>query len=152
MKRFNRALAATVAVGALLCATQVAAAAQPASATAAAEASCKITRFGYVGYRICSPETTIIDNPWWHDTAKESFVIGSDHAVWHSWPGSGGWKSMGGGALADGTADLDAWYNGKDHRTVGVYGPDYHWWCSVLKGTKWSGWYREDLHSSCYSM
>ncbi len=114
-----------------------------ASESAPSESSCAIARYGYTGYRICNPNTTILTNPWWRDNTQETFVVGSDHAVWHIWPGSGGWHSMGGGALADGTADLDAWYSTKLHHVIAVYAPDYHWWCSVLIGSTWAGWVRD---------
>lgn len=54
---------------------------------------CAVSAFGYAGQKICSTQTyTHIVN----GVSTEMFVIGTDWAVWHAWPGSGGWHECNG--------------------------------------------------------
>lgn len=93
--------------------------------------SCPITVYGYTGYRICE----FGYSTWDHGGGVEWFVVGSDYAVWHAWPGSGGWHSLGGQASR--TAPNGAYTNG---RGVATFGTDGRPWC---RDWPWNyDWYR----------
>lgn len=98
--------------------------------------SCATTVYGYTGYRICEFE-------WFYVThangSNEYFVIGTNYAVFHIWPGSGGWKSLGGKArkaTPNGTYFVtDTGYYGV--RTIGT---DNWSWCRFNIYGTWSSW------------
>jgi hypothetical protein len=74
----------------------------------------------------------------------QTFVIGTDHAVWTIWSGNGGkswssWHSLGGKAYSY------VWFtneNGSDF-TINVIGADGNRWSKRrYSGGSWSNWYR----------
>ncbi|MEU1628439.1 hypothetical protein ABZ746_24535 [Streptomyces sp. NPDC020096] len=114
-------------------------------ATASAK-SCPVTRYGYTGYYLCGI-STVADNPWFATPwAKETFVIGTDRAMWHIWPGSGGWQSMGGYFTPEEGSDPgqepQPGYTRSGHRSVDAtaYG---HVWCKWLGRSGWSSWIQD---------
>jgi hypothetical protein len=98
--------------------------------------SCATEVYGYTGYRIC-------EFAWFYvrhvNGSKEYFVVGTNYAVFHIWPGSGGWKSLGGKArraIPNGTYPVtDTGYYGV--RTIGT---DNWSWCRFNVRGSWSGW------------
>ncbi|WP_433262051.1 hypothetical protein ACQPZF_28450 [Actinosynnema sp. CS-041913] len=104
------------------------------SAPAAAAAPCPIERFTYWGTALCDTHVLDVD---WGNGRLESFVVGTNRQVWHAWPGSGGWKSMGGWAYDM----VKVWKDGKA-RIVAHKGKDNRRWCHKDPGNgKWSGTY-----------
>lgn len=104
---------------------------------ASPNAACAITEYGYAGEYICGFNVL----PVAHDGLTEYFVVGTDYAIWHIWPGSGGWHSLGGkarkatpnGVYLEGIVSTDSW-------GIYTYGTDNHTWCNNW-GIPWSGWY-----------
>ncbi|MEN3613148.1 hypothetical protein AAH979_26795 [Plantactinospora sp. ZYX-F-223] len=98
--------------------------------------SCATTVYGYTGYRICEFE-------WFYVThsngSNEYFVIGTNYAVFHIWPGSGGWKSLGGKARK---ATPNGAYFVTDTGYYGVrtIGTDNWSWCRFNLHGSWSSW------------
>ncbi|GAA0251197.1 hypothetical protein GCM10010492_59380 [Saccharothrix mutabilis subsp. mutabilis] len=101
----------------------------------AAEAeNCPVDRYGYRGWSPCGSRGIDVN---WGNNRLETFVVGTNRQVYHAWPGSGGWKSMGGWAWHI----LDARKQGKA-RIVAHEGRDHTTWCHKDPGNgKWSGTY-----------
>ena len=59
--------------------------------------ACAVSAFGYGGEAICDTFGFEDYNP--NAGTDEAFVIGLDWSIWHAWPGSDGWHSLGGQAL-----------------------------------------------------
>ena len=60
--------------------------------------ACPVSSFGYSGEAICGTlELHATPNP--NSGVDEDFIIGLDWSIWHAWPGSNGWHSLGGQAL-----------------------------------------------------
>lgn len=94
--------------------------------------SCAITKYGYTGYRICEFDYSYIDRGNGH---IEWFVVGTNYAIYHIWPGSGGWKSLGGRARTATPNGAYAYLYG-----VQTIGTNHYWYC---RDWPWgSGWYR----------
>jgi hypothetical protein len=99
-------------------------------------ANCGITRYGYSGVRIC--EFDYFDRVWSSGNI-ETFVVGSNYAIWHIWAGSGGWRTLGGQARVqtpNGALPSNVYLG---VRTVGT---DHFWWCRYWSATAWSPWQR----------
>jgi hypothetical protein len=100
------------------------------------------------GDGICGTRELSVENPstghW------ESFVLGTDHSMWHTWTGQSAWHSLS-GTFCDfgyharpcgvyGPGDNNTSY---PNITVGGYGPNaIQEWCSTRQndGT-WKAWY-----------
>ncbi|MFE2285512.1 hypothetical protein ACFXDJ_15230 [Streptomyces sp. NPDC059443] len=105
-------------------------------APASAADGCPVTRYGHTGYGICG--SSVLDVTW-ADGHTESFVIGTDNAVWHIVSWYSNWASIGGQA-----SDTDsAFYNSSNQPTVRVYvsWAPHKYWCSSIVGSSWSSWY-----------
>lgn len=93
---------------------------------------CAITKYGYSGWRICEFTYSYIDRG---NGNVEWFVVGSDYAIYHIWPGSGGWHSLGGRARTAAPNGAYTYLYG-----VETIGTDNAWWC---RDWPWSsGWHR----------
>lgn len=127
---------------ALLLGLVVAVGAAAAVATPAQAAACPITRFGHTGYYLCG---TLYTDHTWSDGKTESYVIGTDSAVWHIHSGTGGWQSLGGNVSNRVTAF--AGINGR--RIAQAIGPDGKTpWCKGwLSGSGWNSWEKCDIQS-----
>lgn len=88
--------------------------------------SCAVTVYGYTGYRICEFVWSYLPHP---DGTIEYFVVGTNYAIFHIWPGSGGWHSLGGQARAATPNGAYSYYYGVS--TVGtnnlLYCRDWPW-------------------------
>jgi hypothetical protein len=103
---------------------------------AAAESACPITKYGHTGYYICG---TKVLNATWNDGHTETFVIGTDHAVWHIASGFSGWRSMGGQA----SNTVSYGYSvGLPLISVYVSWASWKYWCSfyLFNQGGWSPW------------
>lgn len=98
--------------------------------------SCAIYRYGYLGYRVC--EFAYFDR-YWSDGNVETFVIGTNYAVYHIWASSGGWKSLGGRAR---TATPNGAYPSLVYLGVRTIGTDNYWWCRYWTASAWTPWQR----------
>lgn len=127
MNRFGRKLAlATVSLA--IASGVVAVVAPEASAS-----TCNVTKYGYAGQMICG--TKVLDKDW-GSGHKESFVVGTNSAVWHAWPGSGGWKSLGGGVKN--LCSINGTYN---YRSLAAVGPDNKGYINDFNiSSGWGGW------------
>jgi hypothetical protein len=98
--------------------------------------SCATTAYGYTGYRICEFVWFVVEH---RNGSEEWFVIGTNYAVWHIWPGSGGWKSLGGTARR---ATPNGTYFVTDTGFYGVrtIGTDNWSWCRFNIYGAWSSW------------
>jgi hypothetical protein len=94
--------------------------------------SCAITKYGYTGYRICEFDYSYIDRG---NGNIEWFVVGTNYAIYHIWPGSGGWHSLGGRARTATPNGAYAYLYG-----VETIGTNNYWYC---RDWPWSsGWYQ----------
>ncbi len=129
-------IAAALLAGTTATAVATVPAAQPAAA--AQPRQCGEDVYGYDGYwgqKVCGTRTMEAD--WNGDGSRmEKFVIGTDNAVWHIWPGSGGWWSMGGSA-----DDTSSWGWDSAGRWVQVMDFHQNHYCAYDRGSGWSGWY-----------
>jgi hypothetical protein len=91
-------------------------------------AACPITVYGYTGQRVCGYGYSYIDRG---NGNVEWFVIGTNYAVYHIWPSSGGWKSLGGQSSRNDTWGAIAYLNPEGVSTVGtnelLYCRDWPW-------------------------
>jgi hypothetical protein len=139
----NLRRAAAVAVAAL--SLTLGALAAPASAATLTNQSvspdftaCPVTAFGYSGEMICGTgDLVVLPNP--SSGVDEVFIIGLDWSIWHAWPGSNGWHSLGGQALHETGNFVDGVFTNNVFtiETIGTDGFDY---CRVWPWT--SGWVR----------
>jgi hypothetical protein len=110
----------------------------PQSASSAAS-TCPVSEFGYGGETICGtfglyvPAGSVANNG-----GAEAFVIGTDWSIWHAWPGSNGWHSLGGQAKHASGSFIDIW----DTNPFIIYtiGTDGRNWCNAWGSPAWSGW------------
>lgn len=105
------------------------------AATVAAEDSaevCKLTRYGYQGNTICGFSTAQIKH---NNGTYEYFLVGTNYAIYHIWPGSGGWKSLGGKAYP--VPPNGVYASGYTIRTIGT---DKKYYCRTWPWT--AGWRR----------
>jgi hypothetical protein len=88
------------------------------------------------GYQICG---TTEQNFAFPHTTHESFVIGTNHAVWTTWTGQTAWHSLGGQAC--GSSDCGV-YLLDEAPTIGVVGPQgTTGWCDSREANgTWTGW------------
>lgn len=94
--------------------------------------ACPVEAYGYRGTMICEFGWNYIEHP----SGIEFFVIGTNFAVYHAWPGSGGWRSLGGRARAAEPNGVVVIAN----RTIGIIGTNGAPYC---RDWPWSsGWYR----------
>jgi uncharacterized low-complexity protein len=100
-------------------------------------AACAVTAFGYTGEKICGTGNFTTLNT--SSGVDESFLIGLDWSIWHDWPGSNGWHSLGGQALHVTSNSVNpVVINGVFAvETIGTDGFDY---CRVWPWT--SGWFQ----------
>jgi hypothetical protein len=93
--------------GLMATAAMVAASPLPASAAAATYQSFPLkpnnhfTCFGYEGTFL--KDSRVMTVQWYGGATNECFGIAPDRSIWHVWEGSGGWKPMPNGGLADNT-------------------------------------------------
>lgn len=98
----------------------------------AALTTCPVEQYGYRGTAICEFGWNYMVHP----SGIEYFVIGTNFAVYHVWPGSGGWKSLGGRARAAEPNGVTVIGN----RTIRIVGTNRALYC---RDWPWSsGWYR----------
>lgn len=93
---------------------------------------CPISAFGYSGSVACDSSALFTINP---NGLEEVFVIGTDGAIWHAWPGSNGWHSLGGVAgnfIGNGIRLVSF-----DPFTIQVRGTTGSYYCNKWA---WSGW------------
>ena len=104
----------------------------------AASSFCAVQAYGYTIYKPCG--FIHMGIVWGPASNIEWFTVrSSDYAVWHIWPGSGGWHSLGGQARA--AQPNGAWtYADKYIQRVETYGLDNDWWCRAWPWDR--GWYR----------
>lgn len=77
----------------------------------------------------------------------ESFVLGADYAIWHTWTGESSWYTLEGQFCGFGYTDQpcgvfgSGWY---PNITVGGYGPEgIQEWCNTRQVSGfWGGWYK----------
>jgi hypothetical protein len=77
----------------------------------------------------------------------ESFVIGTNYSMWHTWTGQSKWYNMGGGFCDVGYTGQPCGVYGSGsypNITVGGYGPQkLQEWCSTRQNNgTWSAWYK----------
>jgi hypothetical protein len=92
------------------------------------------------------------EKSWWSGSGSsfraESFVLGANSAIWHTWTGQSTWYSLGGQfcGLSPYSGKPCAVYGtgGYPNITVGGYGPDAtQEWCATRQNNGgWSGWYK----------
>lgn len=156
-RQVRRALAVGVLAGATILASAPAVQAEPPQngiakvlaipgarpATSASDgvtalSKCAVTAYGYTGYRICEFDWLSVTKS---NGSVEYFVVGTNYAVFHIWPGSGGWKSLGGRAR---TATPNGVYyltvSGPDYG-VATIGTDNRTWCTINSSGRWSNWF-----------
>jgi hypothetical protein len=110
----------------------------PRSVSSAASA-CPVSEFGYSGEAVCGtfglyvPAGRVANNG-----GAEAFVIGTDWAIWHAWPGSNGWHSLGGQARQASGNGIDLWDD--DPFIISTIGTDNRPWCDAWGSPAWSGW------------
>jgi hypothetical protein len=97
---------------------------------------CPVSAFGHAGQMICG--TSELDH-YVNGIVNEVFVIGIDWSVWHAWPGSGGWHSLGGQAERPTSSGVFQWSS--DPYAVWVYGADGIDWCDNWGSDNWGAWY-----------
>ncbi|HEV2634040.1 MAG TPA: hypothetical protein VGX23_02765 [Actinocrinis sp.] len=159
-RRAAAAAAAALALGALAApasaATRNAAAGSPQSQTIAAGSrivpsavgaftslsvspdfsTCAVSEFGYGGQTICGTFGFEDYNP--NAGNDEAFVIGLDWSIWHAWPGSNGWHSLGGQALHATGNGVGEFSN--NPFTIDTIGTDGNRYCRTWPWT--AGWKR----------
>jgi hypothetical protein len=94
---------------------------------------------GYTGFYICDTDV-LYRYLMGRLTIEEVFVIGTNWQIWHAWPGSNGWHSLGGAALHKAPG------NGVYLRTlhpyaIYTYGTDGRQWCDNWGTPTWGGWH-----------
>ena len=142
--------AASTNVGTLFDAGQVSAApAQPVGTTGTiiretpVPANGKVSCYGYYGTFKVGTDVIVVD---WNTSSDECFGIATDRTIWHTWPGSGGWRPMPGNGHADGI------YSIAEDSTTGFRGvsvfvtSNSSIWCqNYYRSGGWTGsWYRCD--------
>jgi hypothetical protein len=113
--------------------------------------SCPIIRFGYGGEYVCGTAPLDIMPGTVNDSGSaESFVLGTDWAIWHAWPGSNGWHSLGGQsihALNVGNQPTGVFEWSGNPFAIWVFGTDSKQWCDNWGIPAWMGWHLCKLHS-----
>lgn len=106
------------------------------SALATAPCTTPITVYGYTGRRVCGFDYSAYSRG---GSNLEWFVVGGDYAIWHIWPGSGGWRSLGGVARS---AAPNGAYATRSPVGVKTRGTDNAWWCRSWPYGASQGWYK----------
>jgi hypothetical protein len=110
-----------------------------ASAVPAAAQACPVSEFGYGGEAACGTFTLYVPaGRVANNGGPEAFVIGTDWAIWHAWPGSNGWHSLGGQARHASGNGIDLWDD--DPFVITTIGTDNRPWCDAWGSPAWSGW------------
>ena len=107
--------------------------------SASAASACPVSEFGYGGEAACGTFTLYVPaGRVANNGGAEAFVIGTDWAIWHAWPGSNGWHSLGGQAKHQAGNFIDIW----DANPFMIYtiGTDGKNWCNTWGTPAWSGW------------
>jgi hypothetical protein len=116
-----------------------------ARSVSSAANACSIIRFGYSGEDECG--TAVLDVPAGsvaNNGSAESFVIGTDWSIWHAWPGSNGWHSLGGQsihALYVGIHPNGVFLWSSSPFAIWTYGTDSNEWCINWGTPAWQGWH-----------
>lgn len=115
-------------------------AAEGSGARALGAQSYNLTRYGYTG--TFQDGSRVMDVNWFGSGRYESFGIAPGRSIWHAWPGSGSWKQMPNGGLADDTS------NAYENRSTGqrvvevwVAGSNSLWCISDPGNGVWGGWW-----------
>lgn len=101
----------------------------------------RVNCHGYIGTFKVGSDVMVVD---WDTTGVECFGVAPNRTIWHTWAGTGGWKTMPGNGRADDT--WGAWENASTGaRGVEVYvasGPSI--WCQgYSRSGGWAGrWYQ----------
>jgi hypothetical protein len=100
--------------------------------------SCGINFFGYAGAYIC--DTGVLFRYQANGALEEVFVIGTNWQIWHAWPGSNGWQSLGGAAQQ--TVPNNGVYQWSSNPyAIYTYGTDGRQWCDNWGTPAWGGWH-----------
>ncbi len=107
------------------------------SSVSPAFSACPVTAFGYDGAGICGTQgLTVYDS---NGNPVEAFVIGTDWAIWHAWPGSNGWHSLGGVAEHSTANGVGLW--SASPYAIWTYGTHHIQYCDNWGTPKWGGWH-----------
>lgn len=98
--------------------------------------TCSVSAFGYGGEAICGTEALTVYSG---GVAKEAFVIGTNWAIWHAWPDSDGWHSLGG--VAEHTTANGVYLLSSNPYVIWTYGTNGSPYCSNWGIPNWSSWY-----------
>jgi hypothetical protein len=109
--------------------------------TPASAGSCEIERGGHKGYYICQYPPKDIT---WPDGHKQTFVVGTDYAVWDiyqlgtsEWWSN--WRSLGGQARSSVRVDVLT----SSQIDIRVWGTTDSWWCkSWTPSSDWPRWWK----------
>lgn len=135
-------------VGALLVTGQASATTQePASVNGTVTrmtpvpANGRVSCYGYYGTFKAGTYVMVVD---WVTSSDECFGIATDRTIWHTWPGSGGWKRMPGNGHADFiNSDIWEWTDGVRTVSVFVVSNGSYWCQNYYPVDGWEGfWYR----------
>jgi hypothetical protein len=99
--------------------------------------ACPVTAFGYGGEAICGTQEAYYPD---QANSTEDFVIGLDWSVWHAWPGSNGWHSLGGQADHIEASWSGVFLYSLSPEIIRVWGTDGHFWCDKWGIPTWSNW------------
>lgn len=150
MRGMRTILTSTLAAAAIALAGQSAAQAAPAAEPdrvvavvehngtegASVNAACAITRYGHTGYRVCG--FAYFDR-YWSSGNVETFVVGTNYAIYHIWSTSNGWRGLGGRAR---TQTPNGAYPSNVFLGVRTIGTDHRYWCRYWSSSGWTGWQR----------
>lgn len=103
---------------------------------APAFSACSVSAFGYGGEAICGTQVLVVAS---NGTPQEVFVIGTDWAVWHAWPGSNGWHTLHGVALHTTSNGVSLWSD--NPYSIWIYGTDGKQWCDNWGSPAWGSWH-----------
>jgi hypothetical protein len=98
---------------------------------------CQVKAYTYVGQTICDTVGFAVTHDGGH---QETFIIGKDWGIWHAWPGSNGWHTLGGQALHFTGTDSGVFFLQDNPLVIWVWGTDGNPWCNIW-GAPWSGWF-----------
>ncbi|MDQ2814510.1 MAG: hypothetical protein M3Z75_22275 [Actinomycetota bacterium] len=98
--------------------------------------TCQVDVFGYGGQGICGTGALF---RYANGASVEAFIIGTNWAIWHVWPGSNGWHSLGGNAQHSTGNGVFEW-SGNPY-AIWTYGTDGKQWCDNWGTPKWGGWH-----------
>lgn len=99
--------------------------------------SCSISFFGYAGAYICDTGVLFRQDS---SGLEEVFVIGTNWQIWHAWPGSNGWHSLGGAAQQEAPGNGVYQWSSNPY-AIYTYGTDGRQWCDNWGTPTWGGWH-----------